>query len=836
MCGQHLAMEGALGSRHVLVGMRGRLDLNCRPCLVECASRQAGRWRVRLLDGDQSETTDVKDVNLRTEEMHREIQEATKEAERARVDSAAAEATAARCHLPGMVDVSEVTTIVVNQLHGRFMCLPTALYNMGLLNGEASQSQLRDGPFTYRQIQDYYHLVFEQVAFEELLCSDAAARFVMHYGAAGQVGHAVGLEPVLETNTFLIYDSHTAYALRISDEVLYDLTLPFGSPPHACCLLRVTERFAQEEEARDAAVVVECLDRAAGVGGGEHDSDCPLAANKLKHICLVTTLWVLGIPVHATADGPYWALRDGNEVLRPFEHLLMPAPRARIAQRGRFVLHRASHFFALVVMSPSLTLRIDGNDLQMLQPSGVTELIADQSLTVFSLLGQSESPFGAGAWMPPWALAGDVLGGGRAASSRAKEFPSAKRGKRRLTDRLAKGSVRRAMRPTKRASKAMRKYIKPPRDVPYVPAGQKVDVRYQAQLRNQKWCTNLAKLVKMTDRQTIDHLRAVNILPTWTECPLCGIGKLSSLRFVSGRGWVQRCGHQKCHQFVYPHTHHPVFTLAWGKNKVSLNEQAQTLFCRVAGIRVGQIPILTGAGKTMLDLFNARWLRTVRKHVMKVQARMKFGDRQRWTECEADEVTVRAKKTKNTQRVTWFQFCGLITRGDRKSLMLLKMRTKSTWLKRTGKGKGSPASPGPISKAEWQPMATKHLKLRKIILHTDGARSYRFTKLPGVKVTQVKHKRPNPVYAARRLFFCQRTTPRRISLPSVSGQYKNSWSKLVRRSSTTPGNGSERPFPRGRRPTKAWSNSRSVSSSGCTGTASVTSGQRRVSFWRLCAD
>ena len=95
----------------------------------------------------------------------------------------------------------------------------------------------------------------------------------------------------------------------------------------------------------------------------------------------------------------------------------------------------------------------------------------------------------------------------------------------------------------------------------------------------------------------------------------------------------------------------------------------------------------------------------------------------------------------------------MITRGDRRSLHLSKMRIETTWLKRHGKGQGQLASPGPISRNEWISIATPLLKMRKILLHCDGARAYKFSKVPGVLTTKVKHKRPHPIYVVRRLMY-----------------------------------------------------------------------------------
>ena len=46
-----------------------------------------------------------------------------------------------------------------------------------------------------------------------------------------------------------------------------------------------------------------------------------------------------------------------------------------------------------------------------------------------------------------------------------------------------------------------------------------------------------------------------------------------------------------------------------------------------------------------------------------------------------NEVTVKGKKTQNGKRITWYQYCGMLTRGDRKSLeslVLEKMKVKSS--------------------------------------------------------------------------------------------------------------------------------------------------------------
>jgi hypothetical protein len=47
---------------------------------------------------------------------------------------------------------------------------------------------------------------------------------------------------------------------------------------------------------------------------------------------------------------------------------------------------------------------------------------------------------------------------------------------------------------------------------------------------------------------------------------------------------------------------------------------------------------------------------------------MKLGKKKSSTEFEVDEVTCRGSRHKNEKRITWYQHCGLMRRGDRRSL------------------------------------------------------------------------------------------------------------------------------------------------------------------------
>lgn len=313
----------------------------------------------------------------------------------------------------------------------------------------------------------------------------------------------------------------------------------------------------------------------------------------------------------------------------------------------------------------------------------------------------------------------------------AHSFPSPKRGMLRLVLR----------RPAKKRES------KPARDsVPYVPKDQVVDQKLRAEHRAQNWCASLLSLAAMTDFVIIKHMQTIGILPHLKTCLHCGHGKLSKLFKQGDRGYVQRCNAKGCQKFVLPHAHHPVFVTGWGCSYVPLQQQALALFCYITRVDTGKIHLLTGLGHKLIESLGSRWRKTLVLYVEKQQLSIQLGDGVKWSQCEVDEVTCRGKRQGN--KVTWYQYCGLLRRGDRKSLILAKMKIKSTYVKRKGKGQGSIVSPGPISKAEWKPIADKFVKLRKILLHSDGARAYRFTKIPGVVTDSVKHKRPRPIYTA----------------------------------------------------------------------------------------
>ena len=140
----------------------------------------------------------------------------------------------------------------------------------------------------------------------------------------------------------------------------------------------------------------------------------------------------------------------------------------------------------------------------------------------------------------------------------------------------------------------------------------------------------------------------------------------------------------------------------------------------------------------------SRSLALIRKsHVLKVEKTITFGGAPRaWRDVEVDEATF-DKKTLEPWEVSdadqnagkntlWEQWGGLVQRGCPKTLVLVKLNPAVTVPRAPG--------PGAMRKIDWKPLAHKYLKNRRVILHSDSARSYRM-KVPGMLHDAVIHQK-----------------------------------------------------------------------------------------------
>jgi hypothetical protein len=101
-----------------------------------------------------------------------------------------------------------------------------------------------------------------------------------------------------------------------------------------------------------------------------------------------------------------------------------------------------------------------------------------------------------------------------------------------------------------------------------------------------------------------------------------------------------------------------------------------------------------------------------------------------WQDIEADEATF--DKTVEDSIAHWEQWAGLVARGRPETLVLTRLTPPPTTARAPG--------PGAIRKVDWKPLANKWLVGKKVILHTDSARSYK-AKVPGVLHDSVVHQK-----------------------------------------------------------------------------------------------
>ena len=106
----------------------------------------------------------------------------------------------------------------------------------------------------------------------------------------------------------------------------------------------------------------------------------------------------------------------------------------------------------------------------------------------------------------------------------------------------------------------------------------------------------------------------------------------------------------------------------------------------------------------------------------------------RLTCVEVDEVTLgkRAAAADSGDRVVWDNFLGMMERGNSKSLVVIRLPTRSTTKRSPG--------PGPITRKMWKPIAQRWVKDRRILLHSDSAKAYNL-KVPGMVHTKVIHQK-----------------------------------------------------------------------------------------------
>ena len=171
--------------------------------------------------------------------------------------------------------------------------------------------------------------------------------------------------------------------------------------------------------------------------------------------------------------------------------------------------------------------------------------------------------------------------------------------------------------------------------------------------------------------------------------------------------------------------------------------QSTALLLRLASVPLSVIHLVTHMNHKAIEKMNRSLMLLRKAHVIKAEKAIVFGGAPRaWRDVEVDEATF-DKKTLSPMELSdadkhagnntiWEQWGGLVQRGCPKTLVLVKLNPAITVPRAPG--------PGAMRKVDWKPLALRYLQNRRVVLHSDSARSYRM-KVPGMLHDAVVHKK-----------------------------------------------------------------------------------------------
>ncbi|CAE7400836.1 unnamed protein product [Symbiodinium microadriaticum] len=209
-----------------------------------------------------------------------------------------------------------------------------------------------------------------------------------------------------------------------------------------------------------------------------------------------------------------------------------------------------------------------------------------------------------------------------------------------------------------------------------------------------RWKRNLKDFIGVDEDATVKLLTEDGLLPDWTrmKCPFCNLGAVSGLQSRGRLTPRHRCRRKACQKFILPQHLHPIFTSNMGPEGHPLAIRASALLLRLASIPLSSIHIVLGINHKALESMEKKLVEAV-----------------------FDKCLIAAEDAHNPNKtMKWEQWLGMVPR------------------------------PGAVRKENWAKIASKWLKDRSIILHTDSARSYR-TKIRGVLHDAVVHQKKKKV-------------------------------------------------------------------------------------------
>ena len=305
---------------------------------------------------------------------------------------------------------------------------------------------------------------------------------------------------------------------------------------------------------------------------------------------------------------------------------------------------------------------------------------------------------------------------------------SAKKGKRRMCERILK-------RPCANSTRVLKRPSTIADDVPYTRHGASI---LKSRRERNVWKRDLTQLLLATHEDVVNMLLQDGLLndQEGRECPACHTGKLGKLkRHPPVQDATYRCLRRGCQKRFLPHHGHPIFMVSRGQDHVPLRTQAAILFALLADVTQASIRILFQRNHKFTEGMQARLDQVCAEYVLLREPSIVYGQDHFWPDLEADEVDLRKSATVNEDgqaRLAWEQWGGIVERGVPSSLILTRLNPAITKLRAPGAGA--------MRSTDWLPIANRHLKDTNVILHTDGARAYTL-KVPGVLHDHVIHKK-----------------------------------------------------------------------------------------------
>ena len=290
-------------------------------------------------------------------------------------------------------------------------------------------------------------------------------------------------------------------------------------------------------------------------------------------------------------------------------------------------------------------------------------------------------------------------------------FPAPKRGKGRAA----------LKRPAVKKTKAWE-------NVPYTRQAAEVDPT-GLRMDRHVWKRSMVDLLKASDKEIINMLLQDGLLTSWEGklCPRCGEGTLSKAKIDVGGVPKHRCNRFRCQVYINPHHLHPLFTDGNGSGSTSLRIQAALLLLKLNKVSHPVIHRLLGINHKSIELMEKKLCDLRKRWVEHQEKGINFGGGPKWCDVEADETTFDRKDLKalapdKNLPIVWEQWCGLVKRGDPKSLVLKRLVPRMS-------EKCAPG-PGAIRKVEWAPLAKTYLQDKQVILHTDAAKTLKRAVIP----------------------------------------------------------------------------------------------------------